>query len=126
MESDHTLKQVVNQKKVDNLKKGETSGLAWWQLSLIGIGSIIGAGFFLGTGLSIKTAGPAILLNYVIAGLTAFFVFGAIAEMTVADPQPGSFRTYAKMGPSVIQWASFQAGSIGWQGFLLCPVRQWH
>jgi L-asparagine transporter-like permease len=97
MESDHTLKQVINQKKVDNLKKGETSGLAWWQLSLIGIGSIIGAGFFLGTGLSIKTAGPAILLNYVIAGLTAFFVFGAIAEMTVADPQPGSFRTYAKM-----------------------------
>jgi L-asparagine transporter-like permease len=96
MDNDLTFKQVVNQTKTDNLENGETSGLSWWQLSLIGIGSIIGAGFFLGTSLSIKTAGPSILLNYLIAGLTAFFVFSAIAEMTVADPQPGSFRTYAK------------------------------
>ncbi|MDQ0200559.1 amino acid permease [Neobacillus ginsengisoli] len=96
MNNDHTIEQAVLHKKADNLEKGETSGLAWWQLSLIGIGSIIGAGFFLGTGLSIKTAGPAILLNYLVGGLTAFFVFSALAEMTVRDPQPGSFRAYAK------------------------------
>ncbi|MGG3468318.1 amino acid permease [Neobacillus pocheonensis] len=96
MENDLTFKQVVNHKKAENVDNGVHSGLAWWQLSLIGIGSVIGAGFFLGTGLSIKTAGPAILINYAIAGLTAYFVFSAIAEMTIADPQPGSFRTYAK------------------------------
>jgi L-asparagine transporter-like permease len=96
MDNDLTFKQAVNHKKEDNAEEGAPSGLAWWQLSLIGIGSVIGAGFFLGTGLSIKTAGPAILINYLVAGLTAFFVFSAIAEMTVADPQPGSFRTYAK------------------------------
>ncbi|CRK81946.1 amino acid permease [Neobacillus massiliamazoniensis] len=96
MDNDLTFKQAVNEKKADNLEKGAASGLAWWQLSLIGIGSVIGAGFFLGTGLSIKTAGPAILINYLLVGITAFFVFSAISEMTVADPQPGSFRTYAK------------------------------
>ncbi|MEH7110369.1 amino acid permease, partial [Bacillus sp. JJ1764] len=96
MEQDLTFKQTVSHKESDNEEKGEKGDLAWWQLSLIGIGSVIGAGFFLGTGLSIKTAGPAILINYVIAGITAYFVFSAIAEMTVADPQPGSFRTYAK------------------------------
>jgi L-asparagine transporter-like permease len=96
MRNDHVVKQTIHHKKADNSKKGETPGLAWWQLSLIGIGSIIGAGFFLGTGLSIKTAGPAILIDYIIAGITAFFVFSALAEMTVMDPVPGSFRTYAK------------------------------
>lgn len=96
MENDLTIKQVVKHKKADNAESGEHSKLAWWQLSLIGMGAVIGAGFFLGTGLSIKVAGPAILINYAIAGLTTYFVFSAIAEMTVADPQPGSFRTYAR------------------------------
>lgn len=96
MKNDHVVKQKVQQKKEDNLQKGIATGLAWWQLSLIGIGSIIGAGFFLGTSLAIQTAGPAILINYLIAGITAFFVFSALAEMTVTDPATGSFRTYAK------------------------------
>lgn len=96
LDNDHTVQQAVSQKKEDNRENGKATGLAWWQLSLIGIGSIIGAGFFLGTGLSIETAGPAILLNYLISGVTAFFVFSALAEMTVADPESGSFRTYAK------------------------------
>lgn len=96
MKDDHVVKQKVDHKKLDNIQKGKSSGLSWWQLSLIGIGSIIGAGFFLGTSLSIKTAGPAILINYLIAGLTAFFVFSALAEMTVTQPESGSFRTYAK------------------------------
>jgi L-asparagine transporter-like permease len=96
MENDLTIKQVVNQTEADNAESGGHHGLAWWQLSLIGMGAVIGAGFFLGTGLAIKVAGPAILINYGIAGLTTYFVFSAIAEMTVADPQPGSFRTYAR------------------------------
>jgi L-asparagine transporter-like permease len=96
MTNDHVVKQKVYHKKAENREQGKSPGLYWWQLSLIGIGSIIGAGFFLGTSLSIQTAGPAILINYLIAGLTAFFVFSALAEMTVRDPAPGSFRTYAR------------------------------
>lgn len=80
MDNKHSIKQAVLDKKRANLEKGKTSKLSWWQLSLIGIGSIIGAGFFLGTGLSIQIAGPAILLNYIIGGITAFFVFSALAK----------------------------------------------
>jgi L-asparagine transporter-like permease len=96
MKNDHVIKQSVQHKKDENRAKGKNAALSWWQLSLMGIGSIIGAGFFLGTSLSIRTAGPAILINYLIGGTAAFFVFTALAEMTVRDPQPGSFRTYAK------------------------------
>ncbi|MED4227700.1 amino acid permease [Neobacillus cucumis] len=96
MDRGHTIHQAIIQKKVDNREKQKSTGLAWWQLSLIGIGSIIGAGFFLGTGLSIQTAGPSILIDYILAGVTAFIVFSALAEMTVRDPVQGSFRTYAK------------------------------
>jgi L-asparagine transporter-like permease len=96
MTNDHVVRQKVRHKKAENRIQGQSPGLAWWQLSLIGIGSIIGAGFFLGTSLSIQTAGPAILINYLVAGITAFFVFSALAEMTVRAPAPGSFRTYAR------------------------------
>lgn len=92
----HLFKDMVQHKVKKEEAKGNGSVIQWWQLSLIGIGSIIGAGFFLGTGLSIRTAGPAVLICYLIAAIAAFFTFAALAEMTVNDPQEGSFRTYAK------------------------------
>ncbi|MFD2616488.1 amino acid permease [Terrilactibacillus laevilacticus] len=90
------FKQAVKHQREKQIKKGNGPHLPWWQLSLIGIGSVIGAGYFLGTGLSIQLAGPSILLGYLVAGITAFFVFSALSEMTVNDPQSGSFRTYSK------------------------------
>lgn len=92
----HIFKDMVKHKKIKEEKKGNGPVIQWWQLSLIGIGSIIGAGFFLGTGLSIKTAGPSVIIGYLVASIAAFFTFTALAEMTVNDPQKGSFRTYAK------------------------------
>lgn len=54
------------------------------------MGSIIGAGFFLGTGVSISLDGPTIIVGYVLGGIIAGIVFGALAEMSVHDPQQGS------------------------------------
>jgi len=86
--------------------------LLWYQLSLIGVGSVIGAGFFLGTGVSIRIAGPALLIGYLIGGLVAYLVYHALADMSVYDPQPGSFRTYARkaFGP----YMGFMSGWIYW------------
>lgn len=92
----HVIEHMVHHKQKENRARGKGDFLKWWQLSLIGIGSIIGAGFFLGTGLSIKIAGPSVIIGYLIAGIAAFFTFAALAEMTVNDPQEGSFRTYAQ------------------------------
>ncbi|ARI75571.1 amino acid permease [Halobacillus mangrovi] len=116
MKHHHLVKQAVEHKKNKQLKKGKET-ITWWQLSLIGIGSIIGAGFFLGTGLSIKTAGPSVLIGYLIAGLTTYFVFSALAEMTVNDTEKGSFRAYAKkaFGHS----AGFLSGWMYWLSGLL-------
>ncbi|MCC5800954.1 amino acid permease [Rossellomorea vietnamensis] len=96
MKDEHLLTQTVAHHQQKKQEKREGTKLSWWQLSLIGIGSVIGAGFFLGTGLSIKTAGPSILIDYMIAGVTAYFVFSALAEMITNDPQKGTFRIYAK------------------------------
>ncbi|GER67347.1 transporter [Weizmannia acidilactici] len=113
MKYHQTFKQAVRHQQEKQARKGKGRGLPWWQLSLIGIGSIIGAGFFLGTGLSIRLAGPSILIGYLFAGVTAYFVFSALAEMTVNDPQPGSFRTYAKKA-----FGSPYGFVIGWMYWL--------
>jgi L-asparagine transporter-like permease len=117
MKNHHHLLQAVVHKKEKQMKKGKGHHLHWWQLSLIGIGSIIGAGFFLGTGLSIKIAGPSILIGYLFAGVTVFFVFSALAEMTVNDPETGSFRTYARKAYG--HSAGFVSGWMYWLSGIL-------
>lgn len=92
----HPIQDMAVRRQKINIKSGKGANLSWWQLSLIGISSVIGAGFFLGSGLSIHNAGASVLISYLIAGISALIVFAALAEMTVNDPQSGSFRTYAK------------------------------
>src|SRR5680860_1045227 len=86
---------VAHQKKKETKHSGEI-GITWWQLSLIGIGSIIGAGFFLGTSVAISLTGPSVILAFLIAGLMGYITFSALAEMKINDPATGSFRDYAR------------------------------
>ena len=46
-----------------------SNGLKVRHLTMMGLGSTIGAGLFLGTGVGIEAAGPAVLLAYIVAGL---------------------------------------------------------
>lgn len=100
-------------------KKGSAkeAKLAWWQLSMIGIGCIIGTGFFLGSALAITKTGPSAILVFAIAALGTYLVFDALAKMAAKDPQKGSFRSYAKkaFGP----WAGFSSGWVYWGSELL-------
>jgi L-asparagine transporter-like permease len=67
------------------------------QLAMIGIGGAIGTGLFMGSGIAIAYAGPAVILSYAIAGFIALIVMFSLSEMTVAHPTAGSFGTYADL-----------------------------
>ncbi|MCG7334678.1 amino acid permease [Sporosarcina sp. ACRSM] len=90
----------------------ETASLAWWQLSLIGVGCIIGTGFFLASSIAIKMTGPSVILAFILAASATYIVFEALAKMSANDPQKGSFRTYAKKAYG--RWAGFSSGWVYW------------
>lgn len=90
----------------------EKGTLRWWQLSLLGVASTIGTGYFLGSGLGIRIAGPAILIAFVMAALGTYTVFEVLAKMTADKPEQGSFRSYAKRAFG--RWAGFSSGWVYW------------
>ena len=65
------------------------------QMAMIALGTAIGTGLFAGSKLGIMLAGPSVLISYVIGGIVALLVIGALAEMTVKHPVAGSFGVYA-------------------------------
>lgn len=79
---------------------------------MMALGSAIGAGFFLGTGVAISEAGPAVLLSYALAALIAVSVLFALSELAAALPSTGSFSTYAEVG--IGRWAGFTSGWLYW------------
>ncbi|WP_340689470.1 amino acid permease [Halobacillus kuroshimensis] len=95
------------------MKKESTQGtLTWWQMSFIGIGCIIGTGFFLGSSIAISKAGPPVIIVYLAAGIGTYIVFRCLAALTAAHPEKGSFRTYAKQAFG--SWAGFSNGWVYW------------
>lgn len=96
-------------------KQGE--GLSAWQLMMMAVGTVIGGSFFLGSAVAIRAAGPAVLISFLIGGALVFVILYALSEMTVADPAPGSFRTFAEKayGPAV----GFIVGWVYWLGLVL-------
>ncbi|MDT0164637.1 amino acid permease [Actinotalea sp. AC32] len=87
-------------------------GLRVRHLTMMGLGSAIGAGLFIGTGQGIAIAGPAILASYAIAGLLIVLVMRMLAELAAALPSSGSFSTYAEAG--IGRWAGFTLGWVYW------------
>ena len=64
-------------------------------LTSIGIGTMIGGGIFTTIGTGIKGAGPAVIVSYLLAGLTSFFAALCYAELGAMVPVAGSAYTYA-------------------------------
>ncbi|WP_241452740.1 amino acid permease [Arsenicicoccus dermatophilus] len=77
-------------------------GLTTRHVQFIALGSAIGTGLFYGSADAIRTAGPAVLIAYLAAGLAVFVVMRALGEMAVRDPGAGSFARYARtyLGPT--------------------------
>ncbi|WP_226659988.1 amino acid permease [Pseudalkalibacillus hwajinpoensis] len=91
--------------------------ITWWQMSFIGVGCIIGTGYFLGSSITIEKAGYFVLFAYSLAAIGTWIVYEALAKLTAEHPEKGSFRTYAKQafGP----WAGFSNGWVYWSSEML-------
>jgi basic amino acid/polyamine antiporter, APA family len=105
--------------------------LSAWDLTLLGIGAIIGTGIFVLTGTAAANqAGPAITMSYLAAGLACAFAALCYAEFASMIPVAGSAYTYAyaTLGELVawmIGWdliLEYAVGSmtvaIGWSGYM--------
>lgn len=92
-------------------------GLSAWQLTMMALGTVFGGSFFLGSAVTVKAAGPAIVLAYLLAGALVYIILFSLSEMTVADPAPGSFRTYAQQAYG--EGAGFVVGWVYWTGLVL-------
>lgn len=80
------------------------------QLTSLGVGAIIGAGIFVATGSAAhNVAGPALMLSYVVAGVTCVFAALCYAEFASMVPVAGSAYTYA-----YATLGEFFAWIIGW------------
>jgi AAT family amino acid transporter len=65
------------------------------QLAMIAIGSAIGVGLFLGSTVTIRLAGPGVIVTYLIGAVIALVMGYALAEMAVVHPMAGSFGVFA-------------------------------
>ena len=137
----HTLPRVQNRGKFRSLFRtkpaihhSETKlkrCLSAFDLTLLGIGAIIGAGIFVLTGIAAATkAGPAVTLSYVLAGLACSFAALAYAELASAVGGSGSAYNYGYVALGeifawIIGWdlileyaISVCAVAIGWSGYV--------
>jgi APA family basic amino acid/polyamine antiporter len=117
---------------VDDIEKGKhlKRTLTAFDLTLLGIGAIIGTGIFVLTGTAAANqAGPAITMSYVLAGLACGFAALCYAEFASMIPIAGSAYAYAyaTLG-EIIAWTigwdlilEYAVGSmtvaIGWSGY---------
>ncbi|MCX5412589.1 amino acid permease [Streptomyces sp. NBC_00059] len=93
-------------------------GLKQRHLTMLGLGGVIGAGLFVGSGAGIAVAGPAVVVSYLIAGTLAMLVMRMLGEMSAAMPASGSFSVHAER--ALGRWAGFSVGWLYW--FLLVVV----
>src|ERR1051326_4469227 len=66
------------------------------QLTMMAIGGAIGVGLFLGSSSTIRMAGPAVILSYLLGAGIALIMSYALTEMAVVHPVAGAFGVYAE------------------------------
>ena len=128
-----SLQQEASAEGSGTLKRALTAT----NLTMLGIGAIIGAGIFVLTGsAAAQYAGPAVVLSFVVAGLGCLFAGLCYAEFASMIPIAGSAYTYAyaTMGEFVawvIGWDLcleylFGASTVavGWSGYFVAFLKE--
>jgi APA family basic amino acid/polyamine antiporter len=112
-------------------KKSLHRSLGAFQLTMLGVGAVIGTGIFVLTAEAAQKAGPGMMVSFIIAGFVCAVAALCYAEMAAMVPVSGSAYTYsyAVMGELVawmVGWAlileyAIAAGavSVGWSGYMV-------
>lgn len=112
-------------------KKSLHRTLGAWQLTLLGIGAIIGTGIFVLTAEAAQKAGPGMMLSFVIASFVCTVAALCYSELSSMVPVSGSAYTYsyAVLGELVawlVGWAlmleysvAASAVAVGWSGYFV-------
>jgi APA family basic amino acid/polyamine antiporter len=128
------VKSLFRRRPVDPDPHRDTGlhrALSAFDLTLLGVGSIIGAGIFVLTGIAAATkAGPGVTLSFVVAGLACAFTAFAYAELASMLGGSGSAYSYAYTGlGEVVAWiigwnllleygVSVSAVAVAWSGYV--------
>lgn len=123
-----SIAQVQRETEKSELKRT----LGKWNLLLLGVGCIIGAGIFVRTGSAAALhAGPAVLLSFVVAGIVCAFAGLCYAELSSTLPVSGSAYTYGYttlgefvawiMGVLLLMEYGISASvvAVGWSGYVV-------
>jgi len=116
-------------------KRGLHRSLGAFQLTMLGIGAVIGTGIFVLTSEAAQKAGPGMLLSFVVAGFVCAVAALCYSELASMVPVAGSAYTYtyAVMGELLawmVGWALIleyavgaSAVAVGWSGYVVGQIR---
>jgi len=132
------MRDIFRKKSIKSLLEG-TQGeqslkkaLGSFELTMLGIGAIVGSGIFVLTGVAAaKFSGPALVLSFIVAGFACTFAALCYAEFAAMIPVAGSAYTYgyASLGEIwawtigwdlILEYAvAIGAVAIGWSGYIV-------
>jgi APA family basic amino acid/polyamine antiporter len=137
--------QLLATKSIDELHAQESSGnelrrtLTATQLTLLGVGGIIGTGIFVLTGTAAANhAGPALALSFIVAGFACTLAGLCYAEFAAMIPVSGSAYSYsyATLGEGIAWFIgcnlileylfAVATVSVGWSGYAVSLLDQLH
>lgn len=114
----------------DNKGTGLKKELGAFDLTMLGIGAIIGTGIFVLTGVAAaEHAGPALVLSFILSGLACVFAALCYAEFASSVPVSGSaytysYATFGELIAWILGWdlileygVAASAVAAGWSGY---------
>lgn len=128
-----SIEAIVAGTKRESLKRN----LSAFDLTMLGIGAIIGTGIFVLTAVGAQKAGPALIISFLMCALVCGLVAMAYAELSAMVPASGSSYTYTYtifgellawlVGFALILEYAFAASvvSIGWSGYFTALLKGW-
>ena len=119
-------------------KKALHRSLGAFQLTMLGIGGIIGTGIFVLTAEAAQKAGPGLMVAFVIAAIVCGLAALCYAELASMVPVSGSaytytYATFGEIMAWIVGWAlvleyavAASAVAVGWSGYIVGLLGQLH